>query len=458
MKSTVFFLIGVSLFLTVNSRHAISSENRSTPKNKQLGNDTIINALEHKIPVWMEEYKVPCVGVGIIENGKLKYVKVFGNLQKNVPAPVNAIFNIASMTKPVVAMVVLKLVEMGQWNLDEPLYEYWVDPDVLNDSMYKKLTTRHILSHQSGFPNWRTDKLKFEFEPGTKFQYSGEGFEYLRRALENKFNKSLGELSGSVLFKPLGMNDTRYLWDEDIKKTRFAFGHDSQGKKYETSDYGSINAAGGLLTTIEDYSKFLIYVMNGAGLSANLYNDMIQPQITAKEHIARGLGWELVLDLPNGEYALEHGGGNPGIKTMGILLPKSKRGIVIFTNGDNGTFICDNIIKKSIDIGQTIIDFTNSAYHAPIIKLSNEILDRYVGTYSRSDVNRFNFIVARAGNELTITGDAVPLFTLLPESENKFFVKGLGYQYEFIKDEISKIMKLNIYENGKLLLDANKLK
>jgi CubicO group peptidase (beta-lactamase class C family) len=57
------------------------------------------------------------------------------------------------------------------------------------------------LSHQSGFPNWRANnKLHFEFEPGTKFQYSGEGYEYLREALEHKFNKSLAELYNSVLF------------------------------------------------------------------------------------------------------------------------------------------------------------------------------------------------------------------------------------------------------------------
>jgi CubicO group peptidase (beta-lactamase class C family) len=81
------------------------------------------------------------------------------------------------MTKPVVAMLTLKLVEQGQWNLDEPLYHYWIDPDIANDPRHKKMTTRHALSHQTGFPNGRKGKLAFEFEPGTDFQYSGEGYE-----------------------------------------------------------------------------------------------------------------------------------------------------------------------------------------------------------------------------------------------------------------------------------------
>jgi len=85
------------------------------------------------------------------------------------------------------------------------------------------------LSHQTGFPNWRNGKLEFEFEPGIQWQYSGEGFEYLRKALENKFGESLVELSDSLLFGPLGMKDTRYFWDEDMDESRFACWHDAKG-------------------------------------------------------------------------------------------------------------------------------------------------------------------------------------------------------------------------------------
>ena len=132
---------------------------------------------QDKIPLWLAENNVPAIGIGIIEDGKIKSVKVFGELQKDVPAPINTIFEIASMIKSVEAMLTLKLVQAGQWNLDEPLAKYWVDPDLSDDNRHQKLTTRHVLTHQTGFPNWRNGKLKFEFEPGTKFQYSGEGFE-----------------------------------------------------------------------------------------------------------------------------------------------------------------------------------------------------------------------------------------------------------------------------------------
>ena len=86
---------------------------------------------------------------------------------------------------------------------------YWIDPDVQNDPRHKMLTTRHVLTHQSGFENWRSmsasKKLEFIADPGTKVNYSGEGLEYLRRALEKKFNEPLDQLARKRLFRSYGM-------------------------------------------------------------------------------------------------------------------------------------------------------------------------------------------------------------------------------------------------------------
>lgn len=413
---------------------------------------------QDKIPVWLAENNVPCVGIGLIENGKIKYVKVFGELQKNVPAPVNTIFNIASQTNPVVAMLTLKLVESGQWKLDEPLYKYWIDPDVIGDTLHKKLTTRHVLSHQTGFVNWRINhpskKLTFDFVPGTKFQYSGEGFEYLRKALENKFKKPLEKLLDSLVFKPLGMKDTRY-WSEDLYTARFARWHDANGKRYQVSDRTGVRAADDLLTTIEDYCKFGIDVMNGAGLSSSLFNDMIRPQVEVKKHYYRGLGWGLVKDLPHGEYALEHGGSDIGVRTMAVFLPQSKRGVVVMTNGDNGMNVFNNVIKESIDIGKDILEYI---YQSPtvhtVIALPADVIENYIGTYMQP--NGRAMIITKEDNAIKMSGDGIPAFVLYPETENRFFLKDFDAQLEFIRDETGKVIKLVTYENGKKGMEAQK--
>ena len=295
----------------------------------------------------MLEKNVPALGIGIIEDGVLRQVKVYGELKKNTPAPYNAIFNVASLSKPISTLLTLRLVSNGDWDLDEPLYHYWIDPDVKDDPLHKKLTTRHVLTHQTGFDNWRrmnkSQKLTFNFEPGTKCKYSGEGFEYLRHAIEHKFNKPFEELVDSLIFKPYGMNDTRLLWDENMHKSRYAEEHNKEGEPYNlwkrTKD---ACASDDVLTTIEDYCLFGVNVMKGTGLTEEVHQDMLKLQGISDENGGFGLGWYILLDFYNGEYAIIHDGSDAGVATKVILLPESKRGIVMFTNGDSGF----DIIKK----------------------------------------------------------------------------------------------------------------
>jgi CubicO group peptidase (beta-lactamase class C family) len=314
----------------------------------------------HRIAAWLAENKVPAVGIGVIRDGQLKEVKVYGELRKGVSAPYDTIFNVASLTKPVVTNLTLRLVSMGKWDLDEPLAHYWVDPDIASDPRSAKLTTRHVLSHQTGFPNWRwqdpSKKLAFQFDPGTKFQYSGEGFEYLRRALEKKFGQPLAQLAASTIFQPLGMKDTQFTWCEHTDESRFARWHDQNGENTYTDDKTTTaNAADNLLTTVEDYGRFAAAVLNGDGLSKAVFDDMVRPHAAMKGQGAMGLGWEIQPNLTGGEYALIHSGSDDGVKTLVILLPKSKQGLIVFTNGDNGFNLFEKVITEELDLGKEIM-------------------------------------------------------------------------------------------------------
>ena len=306
------------------------------------------------------ENKIPALGLGVIRDGKLVEANVFGEIRKGEAAPVNTIFNVASLTKPVTAFVALMLASAGKFDLDEPLDKYWVDPDIKDDARHKKLTARLVLSHQTGFANWRwlneSKKLEFAFEPGTKYQYSGEGFEYLRQALENKFKKPLAKLAGELVFKPSKMRDTRFVWDAKTDEKRFAAGFDKQGNAYPVHKHTKVNAADDLLTTVEDYAKFMIAVMNGSKLSKEIFDQMIRCQVKTKENKCFGLGWE-IYDLGAGEYALSHGGSDEGAQTLVFLLPKSKQGLIIFTNSDNGTNLYLKLINEFLgDRGKRIIE------------------------------------------------------------------------------------------------------
>jgi CubicO group peptidase (beta-lactamase class C family) len=309
------------------------------------------------IYTWLKESKVPAIAVGIIENNTIKTVKVYGECGAGIQATLSAYWNVASLTKPVTAMTVMAFVNAGKWDLDEPVSHYFTDADIKDDPRAAKLTTRILLSHSSGFPNWRygaqDKKLFFRFEPGARMGYSGEGYEYVRHAMEAKFHKTLQELAIEAVFKRAGMSETQFSWNASLDSNRFAMAHDVQGQKLVQAKRTDINAADWLITTIEDYTRFGIFVNRGAGLSASVFADMhmIHTRFdTLADHKdnGMGLGWQVMEHLTGNEYALAHSGSDNGVKTYIILLPLSGRGIVVFTNGENGDLIKNKVLRTSL--------------------------------------------------------------------------------------------------------------
>lgn len=306
----------------------------------------------------LKDSHVPALGLGIIENGRVTRTEVYGTLDGKTVAPVNSIFKVASLTKPVVAVTALILVDKGLLGLDEPLYKYWIDPDLKGDTRVKKLTPRVVLTHQTGFPNWRhmsdSKKLAFEFEPGTRHQYSGEGFEYLRKAIELKLGKKIEDIVCEQLFIPAGMTDTRFWWDKSMDETRYARNFDTAGNIIPEARYYHANAAANLLTTVEDYSKFINYVLSGAGLSQWLQDEMCKDQILTGKNSSFGLGWEKLRGFSNDEFALLHTGRDPGVSTLAVMFPKSGNGYLIFLNGDNAMKIYEGMLTGHLYLGKEL--------------------------------------------------------------------------------------------------------
>lgn len=311
---------------------------------------------------WLKQKHIPALGIGYIEDGEIKQISVFGELEKGKKAPKNTIWNVASLTKPVTALIVLKLVDSDKLSLDEPVYKYYIDPDIINDPRVKQLTLRIILSHQTGFANnrekYKNGILRFEFEPGTKYQYSGEGYDYLRKVIEHKFEIPIEKLADSLIFKPLKMKDTKFYWDNKTDETRFAKWHTEKGEIYPTKKHTTASAADDLLTTIEDYCKFMEYIIDGADLSKELQQEMVKNQIRMNDNQHFGLGWYIDENInTKNDFAIVHGGDDIGVHTIAFIVPKTEKGLLIFTNSDNGTDAFQEILLKYLgENGQGILE------------------------------------------------------------------------------------------------------
>jgi len=419
---------------------------------------TDLNDLDAKIAQWQKDLNIPNVAISIIKNDRVVKSNVYGNLSNGKPAPRNMIFEIASITKVVFTTLVLKLVQKGEWNLDEPLAKYFIDPEVAANPFSKKITTRHVLSQQSGFDNWRwmnsSGKLTFNFEPGTRFNYSGEGMEYLRAAIEQKFHKSLSQLSDSLLFNPLHMFDTNHMWDGKTNFDRYSRMYDADGKEIKKTDFSiQASAAAGLTTTIDDLSKFAIEILGGAHLSEPLYNEMISTQSTINPNLQQGLGWRIINGLPNKEYALQHGGNDPGVAAIVVLLPKSKRGVIVLTNADNGLIMCNNIVRAAFPEGQEIIHkafkSTKPNEAPPILKLSDSVLKMYEGKYKRED--GVDVTVTLTNNGLVLRMSGIPILNLLPQTEENFFLMDLDATVFFTKNDDGTVNAVSIKDGENII-------
>ncbi|TYP71602.1 beta-lactamase [Aquimarina intermedia] len=189
-------------------------------------------------------------------------------------------------------------------------------------------------------------KLSFQFAPGTQWQYSGEGFEYLRKAIEKKLKRPFEDIARETLFEPLGMHNTYFNWNGTIDEQLYAVEHDENGDPIPFEKYTQTNAAANLMTTAEEYAIFMIHILNGAGLFEKLYDEFFRTQSHEKNGIDWGLGMQLLPELPNNEVAFMHTGGDYGTKTIAIGLKNSKQGLVLFSNSENGMVLWQKIISE----------------------------------------------------------------------------------------------------------------
>jgi CubicO group peptidase (beta-lactamase class C family) len=139
----------------------------------------------------MEAAHVTGAGIAIFHESKIAYLNAYGlrDTEKRLPLTPNSVMTSASLSKAAFATLVMRLVQEGVVDLNKPVYEYLPKPlpkypryaDLQGDDRYKKLTLRILLSHTSGFPNWRAfendRKLKIHYEPATRYAYSGEGLD-----------------------------------------------------------------------------------------------------------------------------------------------------------------------------------------------------------------------------------------------------------------------------------------
>lgn len=323
-----------------------------------------LDALSRRIPQLMKEGDVPALSAAVVRGGDVVWHGGFGVKDVSTGAPVDdtTIFEAASLTKPVFAYAVLKLVDEGVMNLDTPIAKY-LPGEYVEDRRGKAITARQVLSHTAGFPNWRSGRdLKIVFAPGERFSYSGEGFVYLAKAVERATGQTLDRVVRRLVFEPLKMASSSLVWEERFEG-RKATGHDAAGAPRRLERPAEANAAASLHTTALDYARFLNAALAGGGLKKEIFADMLRPQIQVDEgcsncvsrkptgklsrEIAWGLGWGLQ-QTSDGPSIWHWGDNGSGFQCFVVGYPRERRGVVVFTNGLGGHGIIPDVVTAAV--------------------------------------------------------------------------------------------------------------
>jgi CubicO group peptidase (beta-lactamase class C family) len=435
---------------------------------RNLAGGTVETAeIDKTIVDLMAAAKVTGLGLAILNDNRIAYVKAFGFRDKGKGArlELNTIMQGASFSKAVFAYLVMRLVQEGVLDLDKPLGQYLDKPlpeydgygDLASDGRWGMISARMCLSHTTGFPNARwinprgNNKLEIFFTPGTRYAYSGEGIQLLQLVVERISRRGLEELAREKVFKPLGMTNTSYVWQDRFRENA-AVGHDDIEIP---GDYSGIttqaNASGSLRTSIADYAKFVAAVMQGKGLTASSRQMMLAPQIAitsmhqfpslAEETTDRdsaialsyGLGWGL-FKCRYGRAFFKEGHGE-GWQNYNVNFPDRKISIIIMTNSDNGEKIFKDVLEKTI--GDTCTPWEWEGY-IPYYSLEKQSIGRRL-----YDIIKMKDVKEAMAKYRLIKSSGSNAY-LFAESE----LNGLAYQMirENRIDDAFELFKLNVEE------------
>lgn len=334
----------------------------------------VIATIERLVPALMDELHVPGVSIAVVLDGSVAWAKGFGVSDAATRTPVTreTLFEAASMSKPVFAVLAMQLVDAGRLDLDRPLDEYAREPYLPDQPERRRVTARMVLSHTAGFPNWRPGgeeregPLPLLFEPGARFAYSGEGVFYLQRVVEQVTGQPLERLARAALFAPLALPRTTFSWSPEVDGL-LASGHRADGTFLAKSRYMHPNAAYTLLTNAEEYARLTVAVMDAARsrsqvLKARSAREMLRHQVAldARDPIERpgaaqgrtvhwGLGWS-VNTTAGGDIYHHSGANQTGFRCFSQFSLARGSGLVILTNGINGGDLWTRLVAAIGDL------------------------------------------------------------------------------------------------------------
>jgi CubicO group peptidase (beta-lactamase class C family) len=321
-----------------------------------------IESFNAQVNQLMKDVGVPGLSLAVINDNRVVYFNTYGYKQLSNKTVVDkeTIFEACSLSKSFLVFATHRLVDEGKLDLDKPMYEYLPYPALEHDPRYKLITARMALSHSSGLENWKyennEDSLDILDEPGKKFIYSGEGYQYLAKVIESIIHKPYSTYIRELVFDPLHLNRTFYQYEQGgAYPTNYAMGHNNFGAEVEKLKNLKPIPASGVHTIAQDFATLIAAVFNKKYLSAGRIRDIMKPVVKLSDvtPLYYGSGFEVI--YLKGDTIISHGGNNPGFKNEMFYSVNKKCGLVYLSNGDLGKLMSNRLARLAVNLDVSTI-------------------------------------------------------------------------------------------------------
>ena len=348
-----------------------------------------VRAIESYIVSMMEAYDVPGVSVAIWKDG-FYWEKGFGfsDIENGVPSKPETAYRLASITKTMTALAVVKLAAEGKLDLDADVRRYvpyfpqkkWPVP------------VRMVLGHLGGISHYRDYEIEGSFtehydthrsiavfsdwdlvaEPGAKYNYSSYGYNLLGAVIEGATGRPYGEYMREQIWGPLGMDST--LMDDPCEiipnRPRGYQKVNGEVKNSPFVDISSRFSAGGTRSTVSDLIRWARGVVGGGVVPAEALEEALRPMATSDgRYTWYGMGWGTRAE--SGSWVISHSGGQPETSTYLIIAPRNNFAAAFATSlqgfsWGHGVEAVTAIMLEGCPLGAASISAANEATYTAL--------------------------------------------------------------------------------------------
>jgi CubicO group peptidase (beta-lactamase class C family) len=422
----------------------------------------------------MAQTCTPAVGAAVVDDFEVAWARGFGERAPGERAAANTPFQCGSISKPVFALAVMKLVEAGSVDLDTDVNDYLTSWRVgANDGWRPRLTLRQLLSHTAGttvhgFPGypacgpWPTipqilqgvapannPPIVVDVLPGTQFRYSGGGTTIAQQAVVEATGKPFAELMRELILGPVGMADSSYeqpapaAFTARVARSYPWNGTETQGGYHVYPEM----AAAGLWTTAADLALLGVEMMRALrgsssklGLTQETVSSMLRPQLPNQEIGQEfvGLGW--FCSGKDETFRFSHDGGNNGYMATMLMLPAIGKGAVVMVNSIQGWMLRSEIAAA---IGREY-DWPALKANPKVGTIDQEVI--YAGTYEKGSEQ---IRITPDGARLLVEFPRQEPIPLYPSADREFFGKAINVRLRFEDEGSARPSELTVIHGAK---------